>query len=210
MKFSVSPHRLPSVSATRVLVNSKDVAGRTTILVLDFNQTLVTLLLSKQPSERAEWNAQLVKMNGQVKVVTRRSHCAVDGEIFDQEYPWPQRAPPEWQAHLDTILKEDEDEDDEDMDDSDGSSDSDVEAVLPLGVEYDEAPEEHREPVPFGYVQTTLCLEGVTQAERLAITQHAILELPEQNVMTVETETCIRQKVFLTHAKILSRDQIAV
>jgi hypothetical protein len=113
----------------------------------------------------------------QVKVVTRRSHCAVDGEIFDQEYPWPQRAPPEWQAHLDTILKEDED-DDEYMDDSEGSSDSDVEAP-PLGVEYDEAPEEHREPVPFGYVQTTLRLEGVTKVERLAITQHAILELPE-------------------------------
>jgi hypothetical protein len=112
----------------------------------------------------------------QVKVVTRRSHCAVDGEIFDQEYPWPQRAPPEWQAHLDTILKEDEDED-EDMDDSDGSSDNDE--ALPLGVEYDEAPEEHRGPVPFGYVQTTLRLEGVTKAEKLAITQYAILELPE-------------------------------
>ena len=65
------------------------------------------------------------------------------------------------------------------MDDSDGSSDVEV---LPSGVdfvEYDEAPEEHREPVPFGYVQTTVRLEGVTNAERLAITQHAILELPE-------------------------------
>jgi hypothetical protein len=168
---------MPSVSATRVLVNSKDVAGRTTIFVLDFNQTLLASLLSKQPSERADWSAQLVDGRAQVKVVTRRSHCAVDGEIFDQEYPWPQRAPPEWEAHLDTILKEDEDED-EDMDDSDGSSDSDAEA-LPSGVEYDEAPEEHREPVPFGYVQTTLRLEGVTKAERLAITQYAILELPE-------------------------------
>ena len=166
---------MSSVSATRVLVNSKDVAGRTTIFVLDFNQTLLTSLLSKQPSERADWSAQLADDRAQVKVVTRRSHCAVDGEIFDQEYPWPQRAPPEWQAHINTILKEDEDED---MDDSDGSSDSDVEA-LPLGVEYDEAPEEHRQPVPFGYVQTTLRLEGVTKAEKLAITQHAILELPE-------------------------------
>lgn len=175
MKFNVS--RMPSVSATRVLVNSKDVAGQTTIFVLDFNQTLLASLLSKQPSERADWSAQLVDVHAQVKVVTRRSHCAVDGEIFDQEYPWPQRAPPEWQAHLDTILKEDEDED-EDMDDSDGSSDSDVE-TLPSGVEYDEAPEEHREPVPFGYVQTTLRLEGVTKAQRLAITQHAILDLPE-------------------------------
>ena len=173
MKFNIS--RMPSVSATRVLVNNEDVAGRTTIFVLDFNQTLLALLLSKQPSERADWNAQLVDGRAQVKVVTRRSHCAVDGEILDQEYPWPKPAPPEWQAHLDIILKEDEDED---MDDSDGSSDSDVEA-LPLGVEYDEAPEEHREPVPFGYVQTTLHLEGVTEAERLAITQHAILELPE-------------------------------
>ena len=166
--------RLPSVSATRVLVNSKDVAGRTTIFVLDFNQTLLASLLSKQPSERADWSAQLVDGCAQVKVVTRRSHCAVDGEIFDQEYPWPQRAPPEWEAHLDIILKED----DKDMDDSDGSSDSGVEA-LSLGVEYDEAPEEHREPVPFGYVQTTIRLQGVTKAERLAITQHAILELPE-------------------------------
>jgi hypothetical protein len=124
-----------------------------------------------------DWNAQLVDIRAQVKVVTRRFHCAVDGEIFDQEYPWPHQGPPEWEAHLDTILNEDEDED-EDMDDSDGSSDSDVEASL-LGVEYDEAPEEHREPVPFGYVQTTLRLEGVTKAEKLAITQHAILELPE-------------------------------
>jgi len=65
------------------------------------------------------------------------------------------------------------------MDNSDGSSNSDVE-VLPSGVEYDEAPEEHRELAPFGYVQTTLRLEGVTKAEKLAITQHAILlELPE-------------------------------
>jgi len=166
--------RLPSVSATRVLVNSKDVAGRTSIFVLDFNQTLLASLLSKQPSERADWSAQLVDGRAQVKVVTRRFHCAVDGDIFDQEYPWPQRAPPEWQAHLDIILKEDEDEDEY----SDGSSESDVEA-LPLGVEYDEAPEEHREPVPFGYVQTTLRLEGVTKAERLTITPHAILELPE-------------------------------
>jgi hypothetical protein len=166
---------MPSVSATRVLVNSKDVAGQTTIFVLDFNQTLLASLLSKQPSDRADWSAQLVDGRAQVKVVTRRSHCAVDGEILDQEYPWPQRTPPEWQAHLDTILKEDEHED---MDDSDGSSDCDIEA-LPSGVEYDEAPEEHREPVPFGYVQTTLRLEGVTKAEKLAITQHAILELPD-------------------------------
>ena len=168
---------MPSVFDTRVLVNSKDAAGRTTIFVLDFNQTLLASLLSKQPSERADWNAQLVDGRAHVKVVTRRSHCAVDGEIFDQEYLWPQRAPPEWQAHLDTILKEDGDEDDY-MDDSEGSSDGDVEAS-PSGVEYDEAPEEHREPVPFGYVQTTLRLEGVTKAERLVITQHAILELPE-------------------------------
>ena len=146
--------------------------------VLDFNQTLLASLLSKQPSERADWSAQLVDGRAQVKVVTRRSHCAVDGEIFNQEYPWPQRAPPEWQVHLDSILKEDEDED-KDVDDSDGSSNSDVEA-LPLGVKYDEAPEEHREPVPFGYVQTTLRLEGVTKAERLAITHHAILELQER------------------------------
>ena len=169
---------MPSVSAARVLVNSKDVAGRTTIFVLDFNKTLLASLLSKQPSERADWNAQFQDDRARVKVVTRRSYCAVDSEIFDQEYPWPQRAPPEWQAHLDSVLKEDEDED---MDDSDGSSDSDVEA-LPLGVEYDEAPEEHRDPdhlVPFGYIQMTLRIEGVTKAENLAITRHAILELPE-------------------------------
>ncbi|KAG5334678.1 hypothetical protein C0989_003111 [Termitomyces sp. Mn162] len=152
----------------------KDIqAERTMIFVLDFDQTLLASLLSKQPSERAEWNEQLVDSRAQVKVVTRRFHCAVDGEIWDQEYPLSQQAPPEWEAHLDTILKEDEDEDEE-MDDSDSD-----EEVLPSGLEYDEAPEEHREPVPFGYVQTTLRLEGITNAKRLAITKHAILELPE-------------------------------
>ena len=66
IKFSVS--RMPSVSATRVLVNGKDVAGRTTIFVLDFNQTLLASLLSKQPSERADWNAQFENGHARVKV----------------------------------------------------------------------------------------------------------------------------------------------
>ncbi|KAH0580583.1 hypothetical protein H2248_012576 [Termitomyces sp. 'cryptogamus'] len=163
-----------SVAATRVLVYRQDErAERPIIFVLDFDQTLLATLLSKQPSERAEWNAQLVDSCAQVKVVTRRFNIAVDGEIWDAEYTWPQRAPPEWEAHLDTILKEDEDED-EYMDDSDSDDE-----VLPSGLEYDEAPEEHREPVPFGYVQTTLRLQGVIDARSLAITPHAILELPE-------------------------------
>ncbi|KAG5722803.1 hypothetical protein E4T56_gene20080 [Termitomyces sp. T112] len=163
-----------SVAATRVLVYRQDErAERPIIFVLDFDQTLLAALLSKQPSERAEWNAQLVDSCAQVKVVTRRFNIGVEGEIWDAEYPWPQQAPPEWEAHLDTILKEDEDED-EYMDDSDSDDE-----VLPSGLEYDEAPEEHREPVPFGYVQTTLRLEGVADAERLAITQHAVIEIPE-------------------------------
>ncbi|KAG5730591.1 hypothetical protein E4T56_gene21030 [Termitomyces sp. T112] len=167
------PH-FPCVAATRVLVYRRDLrAERTMIFVLDFGQDLLASLLSKRPSERAEWNAQLMDSCAQVKVVTRRFNIAVDGEIWDAEYPWPQRAPPEWEAHLDTILKEDEDED-EYMDDSDSDDE-----VLPSGLEYDEAPEEHRKPVPFGYVQTTLRLEGVADAERLAITQHTVIELPE-------------------------------
>ncbi|KAG5335016.1 hypothetical protein C0989_002475, partial [Termitomyces sp. Mn162] len=108
------------------------------VFVLDFDQSLLASLLSKQPSERADWNAQLVEACAEVKVVTRRFYCNLDGEVEDQEYPWPQRAPPEWEAHLDIILK---DEDEDDMDDSDSDSDA-----LPSGLEYDEAPEEHREP----------------------------------------------------------------
>ncbi|KAG5349880.1 hypothetical protein C0989_001426 [Termitomyces sp. Mn162] len=165
----------PCVATTRVLVYRRDErAERPIIFVLDFDQTLLAALLSKQPSERADWNAQLVDACAQVKVVTRRFNIDVEDQIWDAEYPWPQQAPPEWEAHLDTILKDDDDDDDEDMDDSD----SDDEA-LPSGLEYDEAPEEHRKPVPFGYVQTTLRLEGVADAERLAITQHAVIEIPE-------------------------------
>ena len=76
----------------------------------------------------------------------------------------------------------------------------------------DEASEEHRESVPFGYVQTTLRLEGVTKAERLAITQHAILELPELEPMKNSFTSNKRNnretdmyhtKCRLTHAKIL-------
>ncbi|KAG6889643.1 hypothetical protein C0995_015758 [Termitomyces sp. Mi166 len=168
-----------SVAAARILVYHQDfIEEPRKIFVLDFDQTLLASLLSKRASERADWNAQLVDGHAQVKVVTRRFHCGLmgcGGEVYDQEYPWPQRAPPEWEAHLAIILREDDDED-EDMDDSD-SIDS-VEA-LPSGVEYDEAPEEHRDPIPFGYIQTALYLEGVTKANRLAITRHAILEIPE-------------------------------
>ncbi|KNZ79084.1 hypothetical protein J132_04784, partial [Termitomyces sp. J132] len=175
LDFKVS--NFPYVAATRVLVYRQDFsAERTMIFVLDFDQTLLASLLSKQPSERADWNAQLVDACAQVKVVTRRFNIAVEGEIWDGEYPWPQRPPPEWEAHLDTILKDDDKDDDEGeyMDDSDSDSE-----VLTSGLEYDEAPEEHREPVPFGYVQTTLRLEGVTNVERLAITDHVVLEMPQ-------------------------------
>ncbi|KAG5721953.1 hypothetical protein E4T56_gene18396 [Termitomyces sp. T112] len=165
----------PCVATTRLLVYRRDErAERPIIFVLDFDQTLLAALLSKQPSERADWNAQLVDACAQVKVVTRRFNIDVEDQIWDAEYPWPQQAPPEWEAHLDTILKDDDNDDDEDIDDSD----SDDEA-LPSGLKYDEAPEEHRKPVPFGYVQTTLRVEGVTNARRLAITRQAVLELPE-------------------------------
>ncbi|KAG6828306.1 hypothetical protein H0H92_008421 [Tricholoma furcatifolium] len=163
---------LSSVCDTRILVNRQDRLGETRVFVLDFNQSLLPLLLAKDPSERAEWNAQLVDEHAQIKIVTRRFyHSIVEGE-FDQEYPWPQRAPPEWEAHLMTLDKsDDEDEEWSDDDDDDESNDGDY------GVEYDEAPEEHRNPIPFGFVQTALRLEGVNES-MLSITRHAIIEIP--------------------------------
>ncbi|KAG5332142.1 hypothetical protein C0989_007147 [Termitomyces sp. Mn162] len=153
LKFNL-PH-FPCVAATRVLVYRRDFrAERTMIFVLDFDRNLLASLLSKEPSERADWNAQLVEACAQ-NIHGHNEHRQSGKRTFN------------------TILKEDEDED-EYMDDS--GSDGEV---LPSGLEYDEAPEEHRKPIPFGYVQTTLYLEGVTDAKQLAITKHAVLELLE-------------------------------
>ncbi|KAG6819110.1 hypothetical protein H0H93_015355, partial [Arthromyces matolae] len=157
----------PSVADTRVLLHrEKTRLLPDRIYVLDFDQSLLASLIEKDPSERTAWNAQLVKDRARVKVVTRRFMSTFDGEPFDLEYPYrgPKHSPPGWLDYVDS--KYDSDEEDEEH------------QVLPPGVEYDEAPEEHRDPIPFGYVQTTLQIDGVGSLNSLAMSRHAVLDIP--------------------------------
>ncbi|KAG6816300.1 hypothetical protein H0H93_008203, partial [Arthromyces matolae] len=164
-RFSISS-AFPSVADTRVLLYRREtglLADR--IYVLDFNQSLLASLLEKDSSERTEWNEQLVEDRARVKVVSRRFMSTSDGEPCDLEYPFG-HAPPEWLEHVDSICDSDEEKDDSDVE----MDDADEYQVLPPGVEYDEAPKEHRDPIPFGYVQTTLQIDGVKNLDSLAIT----------------------------------------
>lgn len=139
--------------------------------VLDFDHARLARLVAEEPAGREVLRARLGDDGARVKVVTRRFYCAVGGEVDDMEYPWPARCPPEWAEHLRRLLTQA----DEDADDEDGDGEG-RRHIDPL--EYDEPPEEHRAPIPFGYVQSALQLGGAVDARRLAITERAIIEMP--------------------------------
>lgn len=125
---------------------------------MDFDQTRLTSLVGKTAEERDELRAELEEADARVKVVTRRFYIGVE-EDEDLEYPYPAVDPPEWAEHLLVILNRTEDEEG------------------PL--EYDEPPEEHRNPTPFGFVQTVLRTDKDIDPERTAFTLNSVIEVPE-------------------------------
>ncbi|KAI5117893.1 hypothetical protein M0805_001978 [Coniferiporia weirii] len=165
---------LPSVSGNRVLVkNDKGIGEPPALYILDFGQERLAALATAGPTERAALRENLEADGARVKVVTRRFHVNVLGEVDDKEYPWPGVRPQAWSAHLYELLNRKDPEEGND----DGEDGDVVAAGDPL--EFDEAPEEHRVPTPFGYVQTRLRLGSVVDAEKVAITKHAVVEMPE-------------------------------
>ncbi|KAI5117890.1 hypothetical protein M0805_001975 [Coniferiporia weirii] len=166
---------LPSVSGNRILVK-RDVGAiwePSELYILDFDQERLAALATAESAKRAALRASLEADGARVKAVTRRFYVNVVSKVDDMEYPWPEVPPQAWEEHLDELLNR-EDPEDSDDDDDDGDA-----ALAGDPLEFDEAPEEHRDPVPFGYVQTRLQFGGAVDGGRVAIMKHAVIEMPE-------------------------------
>lgn len=143
---------LPSISSDRILVKS-----RSSLYILDFNQRRLAEFISKTQEQREQITAALQHEGGKVQFVTRRYHWSdVDG-MEDQEYSVTPK-PPEWKAYLRT-------------------------SPSPLNtghaLQFDEPPEEHREPMPFGYGRFVLELGKEVNTMFLALAGNSIVAVPE-------------------------------
>ena len=167
---------LPSVSGNRVLVYRK-LARKYVLYVLDFDQERVNSLVAKDSQERDELRAQLAELGARVKVITRRFRSleeGVGGGFMDAEYP-PRHCPVAWRDHIQGIQERDKEEHKAGLNGSE-----------PL--EYDEAPEEHREPMPFGFVESVMRLEKDISWQdigRMAITTGCVVRVPEPGQLGV-------------------------
>jgi hypothetical protein len=161
---------LPGVCGDRVLTYRK-LAGKYVLYVLDFDQAQLASLVSKNSQERETLHAQLMGLDAQVKVITRRFQSkeeGVGGGFEDVEYSRANR-PPAWASHILDLQKRDVEEAKIGIENNDA-------------LEYDEAPEEYREPMPFGFVQSVLRLgrnASWTDLGRMAITTGRVVLVPE-------------------------------
>ena len=133
------------------------VKARSTLYILDFNQHRLAEFLAKTQEEREQLKAALHHEGGKVQFVTRRYYWGdVDGEE-DREFP-DAPMPPEWKAHLRTLP---------------GTLDSDH------ALQFDEPPEEHRVPMPFGYGRSVLELGKEVDTTLLALVGNSVVAVPE-------------------------------
>ncbi len=143
---------LPSISNDRILVKS-----RSSLYILDFNQHRLAEFLSKTQEQREQLKAALHHEGGKVQFVTRRYYWGdVDG-MEDQEFPDAQK-PPEWKTYLRI-----------------SPSPLDTDHAL----QFDEPPEEHRVPMPFGYGRSVLELGKEVNTMFLALVGNSVVAVPE-------------------------------
>ena len=153
LPFSIaSTMNLPSISNDRILVKSCS-----SLYILDFNQHRLAGFLSKTQEQRERLKAALHREGGKVQIVTRRYYQGdVDG-MEDQEFPDAPK-PPEWKAYLRT-----------------SPSPLDTDHAL----QFDESPEEHRVPMPFGYGRSALELGKEVNTMFLALVGNSVVAVPE-------------------------------
>ena len=153
LPFSIaSTMNLPSISNDRILVKSSS-----SVYILDFNQHRLAEFLSKTQEQREQLRAALHHEGGKVQIVTRRYYWGdVDG-MEDQEFLDAPK-PPEWEAYLRT-----------------SPSPLDTDHAL----QFDEPPEEHRLPMPFGYERSVLQLGKEVDTMLLALVENSVVAVPE-------------------------------
>ena len=140
---------LPSISNDRILVNYCS-----TLCILDFNQHRLAEFLSKTQEQREQLKAALHHEGGKVQIVTRRYYWGDVDEMEDQEF-LDAPEPPEWKAYL-------------------PPSPLDTDHAL----QFDEPPEEHRVPMPFGYVRSVLELGKEVDTRFLALVGNSVVAVP--------------------------------
>lgn len=158
LPFSVANTlNLPSVSNNRILVKSSSFPASPIFYILDFDQARLGELISMTHEQRAALGQQLQIAGGHVQVVTRRYNWSdVDGMV-DGEYPTRADATEQWKGHLKAA-----------------PSPLDVTKTL----EFDEPPEEKREPMSRGFVRTVLDLGRDVDGMYLVLVGSSVVEMP--------------------------------
>ena len=153
LPFSIaSTMNLPSISNDRILVKFSS-----SLYILDFNQRRLTEFLSKTQEQREQLKEALHREGGRVQFVTRRYYWGdVDG-MEDQEFLDAPK-PPEWKVYLRT---------------SPNPLDTDH------ALQFDEPPEDHRVPMPFGYGRFVLELGKEVNTMSLALVGNSVVAVPE-------------------------------
>ncbi|PPR04930.1 hypothetical protein CVT24_007311 [Panaeolus cyanescens] len=158
LPFSVANTlNLPSVSNNRILVKSSSFPAPPIFHILDFDQARLGELISMTHEQRASLEQQLQSAGGHVQVVTRRYNWSDADGMVDGEYPTRADATEQWKEYL-------------------------MAAPSPLDVtqalEFDEPPEDKREPMPWGFVRTVLDLGKDVDGMYLALVGSSVVEMP--------------------------------
>ncbi|KAF9559711.1 hypothetical protein CPC08DRAFT_708585 [Agrocybe pediades] len=157
---------LPSISGNRALIHGSLISEEfqdPRLFLLDFDPDRVKNLLSLDESGRKDLEERLKAKNAAVKVMTRRVILWPEGagDDEDAEYPYESR-PEHWRTHLDNLQKA--------VMERDGK--------VPT-LEYDEAPEEHRDQKLFGCSASVVQLPANASGrfENLGLTTSAIVQI---------------------------------
>jgi hypothetical protein len=165
-----SVHNISGISGNRLLsITDADDPDSDSLIarILDFDSSRVAKLVDLSEKERDELKANLEKDGARVQIVTRRFNINAVGEEDDGEFPYPAQPTQEWNDHLHKLytdklaLLEEKGED-----------------GLPA-LEYDEAPEEHRKDVLFGYTDSRVKLPDGVDPTCLALTKSAVVMVPK-------------------------------
>ncbi|PPQ75063.1 hypothetical protein CVT24_010467 [Panaeolus cyanescens] len=147
----------PSVSNNRILVKSSFFPAPPIFHILDFDQARLGELISMTHEQRASLAQQLQSAGGHVQVVTRRYNWSDADGVVDGEYPTRADATAQWKEYL-------------------------MAAPSPLDVtkalEFDEPPEDKREPMPWGFVRTVLDLGKDVDWMYLVLVGSSVVEMP--------------------------------